>query len=176
MSRVMLNVTDIPAEGREFTFDDPGMWTAAWKEFGLPYTMREPLRAELSILPEKNGFLIRGRIDGVVALPCSRCAEEAPVPVAATFDLFEDKPGPEADPLDGGHLTAHGKTLELDVGGLLWEHFELAMPVKPLCDPECAGLCPACGANLNHAACDCKPKGSDPRLAVLRNLKIERKN
>jgi uncharacterized protein len=171
----MLNVTDIPAEGREFAFDDPGVWTAAWKEFGLPYKMGEPLRAELFILPEKGGFLVRGRIDGVVAVPCSRCAEDAQVRIAARFDAFEDKPGAEADPLDGSHLTAHGKTLELDVGGLLWEHFELAMPVKPLCDPECAGLCPACGANLNLGACDCKPKGGDSRLAVLRNLKIERK-
>jgi len=175
MSRVMLNISDIPAEGREFTFEDTGVWTAAWKEFGLPYAMREPLRAELVIVPEKNGFLIRGKIDGTVAVPCSRCAEDALVRLAARFDTFETKPGPEADPLDGSHLTAHGKTLELDVGGLLWEHFELAMPVKPLCSPDCAGLCPACGANQNVEACDCKPGGNDPRLAVLSNLKIERK-
>jgi len=97
------------------------------------------------------------------------------VPVAVRFDVFEDKPGPQADPLEGGHLAAHGKTLELDVGGLLWEHFELAMPVKPLCDPDCAGLCPVCGGNQNVAACACKAKGGDPRLAVLSNLKIERK-
>jgi len=68
MSRVMLNVTDIPAEGREFTFDDPGVWIAAWNEFGLPYTMSEPLRAELFILPEKTGFLVRGRRGPLFAL------------------------------------------------------------------------------------------------------------
>ncbi|MBF0480911.1 MAG: DUF177 domain-containing protein [Desulfovibrionaceae bacterium] len=175
MSRVMLNVTDIPAEGREFVFEDPGVWTAAWKEFSLPYTMREPLRAELRIVPEKDGFLVRGRIDGVVAVPCSRCAEDALVRIAARFDDFEDKPGEQADPLDGGHLAARGKTLELDAGGLLWEHFELAMPVKPLCAPDCAGLCPVCGGNQNVAGCACKSKTGDPRLAILSNLKIERK-
>jgi uncharacterized protein len=175
ISRVMLNVTDIPAEGREFSFDDPDVWTGPWAEFGLPYKMGEPLRAELFVKPEKNGFLVRGRIDGTVLAPCSRCAEDATVRIASHFDLFEEKPGPDADPLDGGHLAAHGKTLELDVGGLLWEHFELAMPVKPLCATDCAGLCPVCGGNRNQAVCDCLEAQGDSRLSVLRNLKIERK-
>lgn len=175
MSRFILNITDIPAEGREFSFDDPAIWAGPWEEFGLPYRMGEPMAAELSITPEKDGFLVRGRLGGSVLVPCSRCAEDATVRIEARFDLFEGKPGPDADPLEGGHLVAHGKSLELDVGDLLWEQFELAMPVKPLCSPDCAGLCPACGGNLNVSACHCQDRQGDPRLAMLRNLKIERK-
>jgi uncharacterized protein len=46
----------------------------------------------------------------------------------------------------------------------------LALPVSPLCDPHCQGLCPECGADLNKGPCSCQREEGDPRLAVLREL------
>ncbi len=63
----------------------------------------------------------------------------------------------------------------LDLGGVAWEQFMLAMPVNPLCRPDCKGLCPICGANLNLEACDCHKEEEDPRMAPLRNLKVGKK-
>jgi uncharacterized protein len=40
------------------------------------------------------------------------------------------------------------------------------LPMKPLCRPDCKGLCPQCGLNLNDEACSCAPD-VDPRLASL---------
>jgi len=39
-----------------------------------------------------------------------------------------------------------------------------------LCRPDCAGLCPECGQNLNEGVCDCARDTIDPRLAVLRSM------
>ncbi len=61
--------------------------------------------------------------------------------------------------------------LEFDVQGYLWQQFVLALPAKPLCDPDCKGLCPKCGVNLNEEQCSCQDDEGDPRLAVLRQLK-----
>ena len=49
----------------------------------------------------------------------------------------------------------------------------VALPLKPLCREDCAGLCPQCGANLNEGPCGCEPDTEDDRWAALRELKLE---
>ncbi|MDR1165330.1 MAG: DUF177 domain-containing protein [Deltaproteobacteria bacterium] len=43
-----------------------------------------------------------------------------------------------------------------DLTPLMGELFWLSWPIRALCRPECAGLCPHCGANLNEGACECQ--------------------
>jgi uncharacterized protein len=47
----------------------------------------------------------------------------------------------------------------------------LALPLKVICQSDCRGLCPNCGANLNHEECRCETHATDPRLAPLARLK-----
>jgi uncharacterized protein len=61
---------------------------------------------------------------------------------------------------------------EIDVSPIVQEQLILALPTRPLCDPECRGLCSQCGASLNAGDCGCVIEQGDPRLAVLRSLKI----
>lgn len=63
----------------------------------------------------------------------------------------------------------------IDLGQLIEEQFYLALPMKPLCRPDCKGLCSHCGTNLNVASCDCQVRWEDPRLAGLKAL-IDRNN
>ena len=49
---------------------------------------------------------------------------------------------------------------ELDTEPLLFEQVQINIPMKPLCRPECAGLCPHCGADLNAGACSCADRKS----------------
>ncbi len=58
---------------------------------------------------------------------------------------------------------------ELDLDTLATDAFILAMDTKDLCSEDCKGLCPGCGADLNHEPCRCK-KEIDPRLAALAQL------
>jgi uncharacterized protein len=50
------------------------------------------------------------------------------------------------------------------------------MPMGILCRPDCAGLCPQCGQNLNEGTCDCAKDDIDPRFEVLRRLGDEDNN
>jgi len=50
----------------------------------------------------------------------------------------------------------------IDLGQLLREQFYLALPMKPLCRPDCRGLCPTCGANRNAASCGCDARWRIP--------------
>ena len=58
----------------------------------------------------------------------------------------------------------------LDLTPLLREQGWLAVPMKPLCTPNCKGLCPQCGTNLNLESCACEKVHIDPRLAALKKL------
>ena len=60
---------------------------------------------------------------------------------------------------------------EIDISELITEQVLLAVPMKPLCSPECVGICMACGTDLNEGICKCKTDKIDPRLSPLERLK-----
>ncbi|WP_243359681.1 YceD family protein [Fundidesulfovibrio terrae] len=176
MAERWLDITDIPAEGREFDFDDQELWVEGLREFNMDFAPASPLTATLKVTPEPRGALVRGRLTGAVSAPCDRCTREVRVDVDQSFDLFEEEPIPGEESLEPTLLRRRGRVLELDVGGLLWEEFVLALPVKPLCSEDCKGLCPSCGQDLNAGPCKCGGAELDPRMAALRGLTIVKKD
>ena len=199
MHQIWIPLKDIPAGGGEYEVDDQSVWQGPIAEFALPYTIVEPLRGSVFLLPQDDGCLVRGRLTGRISAPCDRCAEPAVVAIDQSFDSFEPfptpqpaqddvrkhgKPGtaePEVDSdfedVDAAviRVSPSGQGVEVSLSGLLWEEFLLALPTKPLCSAGCKGLCPSCGSNLNAASCSCKSEEGDPRLAALRGLTIEKK-
>jgi uncharacterized protein len=63
---------------------------------------------------------------------------------------------------------------EIDLTPFIREQMLLALPTRPLCSDDCRGLCPRCGANRNERDCGCREDMFDPRLSVLRSLKLYR--
>ena len=64
MSKIWVELADIPAEGREFSFADQGFWKESLEAFGLRTMLARPLTAEVTVLPQDNGALVRGRLAG----------------------------------------------------------------------------------------------------------------
>ncbi len=183
MPSLWISLQSIPPEGKEFTLEDQAVWTGPMAEFKIPGTIVRPLRATLFVQPQEGGVLVRGRMQGAVALPCNRCTEDALVELDQRFDGFEPFPslpgeGKEEDDLDVDRevvrLAPQNQGVELNLAALVWEEFSLALPVKPLCDAACKGLCPKCGANRNTDPCDCRDDEGDPRLAALRGFTVHR--
>ncbi len=67
-------------------------------------------------------------------------------------------------------LTDHH---ELDLEPLVREAIQLAAPIAPVCRPDCRGLCPECGGDLNATPHDHGEAPVDPRLAMLRELLVD---
>ena len=182
MASTWILLHNIPPSGKEFVLEDQSVWTDPITEFSLNCTILEPLKAVFSVLVQDGGVLIRGRVTGRVAVPCNRCTEDAVVVVDQVVDAYEPFPTEDPDEEDGGtdvdeeilRIAPSGQGIEMNLAALAWEEFLLALPMKPLCDPACKGLCPQCGANRNAASCSCETDGADPRLAVLRGLKVGR--
>lgn len=127
------------------------------------------------VRPHEDVFSIAGSCTAEGPLSCSRCLESVPWSVAEDFSLEYHLPGSapldaEAG-LDEGDLNVsflNGQ--ELDLSELAAEQVLLAIPMRILCQPSCAGLCPRCGKNLNQVdECGCKPE-IDPRWRALADL------
>jgi len=131
----------------------------------------------VELLVERNGdkVSIAGGFQATAQQSCSRCLDTIVARVEPAVDL-------QFEPAPSGR---HGQTelgrddLEvdfyyadiLDVGELLRSETDLALPMKPLCRPDCRGLCPVCGAHKNVTECRCETRGTDPRLAPLEALR-----
>jgi uncharacterized protein len=59
---------------------------------------------------------------------------------------------------------------QIDLAQVAREQCYLAVPMKPLCRPDCQGLCPHCGTNRNTGTCTCENRWEDPRLAGLKSI------
>jgi uncharacterized protein len=114
-----------------------------------------------------DGLLTRGRITADVEVECSRCLTGATQPVSADIEELWYYP-PEKAPEDAEWVIQ--EDANLDLTPLVREHFLLGIPIQVLCRPDCRGLCPQCGQDLNQGPCDCAADTIDPRLSALGTL------
>ncbi len=170
-----LNLADIPAEGREFSFETEEKWQSFAASFDLQFQIITPLALQLAIYPQKKGFWLKGVIQGKVEFPCDRCLEAALIAIEESFEIFEEKEPEEVEGMGESLLRFVDDHYELNVFQLIWEQFLLALPEKKLCQENCQGLCPKCGANLNLSPCSCDLEQGDPRLQIFRQIKIKSK-
>ena len=62
----------------------------------------------------------------------------------------------------------------IDLSHPLRDEILLAVPMGPVCRPDCAGICPTCGRNRNVTPCDCeRPAGETPKLGALAKIKLQ---
>jgi uncharacterized protein len=140
------------------------------------YEFTVPLDVELSFSRSVLDLFFDGRVQGVATGCCARCLGSFPLDVAQEFSVVlrpETRLTGERElrPVDLADSFYSGT--EIDVTRLVYEQVLLALPTRPLCDEECRGLCPQCGANRNLGDCACTVDSGDPRLSVLRGLKID---
>jgi uncharacterized protein len=114
-------------------------------------------------------FYWHGKIDGDVALECSRCLEDATAHVAdETHIIFAESGDEETDDPDVYRLDPNA--VDLDLRPAIREEWVLAAPTFALCRPDCKGLCPRCGVDLNAGDHHCAQEEADPRWDALRKL------
>jgi uncharacterized protein len=142
------------------------------------YTVVAPVDLAFEVHKDKDRFRLVGTVKTELELECSRCLESFRMPVDASFDIrylpaSEASSEPEREVEEEDLETSYYSDDQIDLNQLLREQFYLAVPMKPLCQEGCKGLCVQCGTNLNTATCTCAPAWDDPRLAGLKALKRE---
>lgn len=94
---------------------------------------------------------LKAEVSATAVSRCSRCLEPVQVPVRAEIDALFAK---EADPDDPDLYLFEGNALELEDAAK--DALLLELPLQLFCQPDCKGLCPVCGTNLNHSTCSCQ--------------------
>jgi uncharacterized protein len=127
--------------------------------------------ARLDVSRTSSGYALRLRFGTELTGPCVRCLE--PAATNLEIDTREvDQPPSRDDELRSPYVSDGN----LDVGRWANDALVLALPTQPLCRSDCAGLCGVCGESLNDADPEAHrhERGGDPRMAKLRDLKLDR--
>jgi uncharacterized protein len=176
---MIFNVSGLIQEGigatREYHVDGPLVGD------GRP---PEPVSGRVQLLRTRDGVLVRARLTVMVSDACSRCLRPVEEPVDIEFeeeflpiDELADAKIPQelaaAEPflIDEHHL--------LDISEAVRQYREASARMQPLCRPDCRGLCPRCGSDLNAGECGCEAGAVDSRwvgLEALRGAFSERKD
>ncbi len=135
------------------------------------------VQGEIELVRADRSILATGTLQTEIELTCSRCLSLFGYPLTIhfeeeyfpTIDVFSGAPLPQSDEPDSFTIDEHNI---LDLTEAIRQYALLAIPIKPLCAEDCAGLCPTCGANLNEVSCSCPPKAADPRWAELKKLTL----
>ena len=93
---------------------------------------------------------------------CDRCLEHFSAEESYAFDEEVRRTDDES-----GLSIVDDK---MDISPLIRDTLLAAQPIHNVCRPDCLGLCPKCGANLNAGECGCDRAVPDPRLAALEQL------
>lgn len=115
-----------------------------------------------------RGYSLRLRFQARVEGPCMRCLEAAQ-PLVAVDAREVDQPG-RGEELDSPYVSEPSL---LDLRAWARDALMLALPDQVVCRPECAGLCPVCGASLNADPTHAHEREPDQRWAKLRELKLD---
>jgi uncharacterized protein len=129
----------------------------------------------------QDGVLVQGDVDARVSVECSRCLDRIELPVEGTL---EEQYLPTVDvetgmPVRRGADEENDLAFQIDPNHLMdltepvRQALLVAMPMKPLCQEDCAGICPQCGANRNEVDCGHVDEPADNRWSGLRELRIE---
>ncbi len=135
------------------------------------------VQGEVRLMRTHRGILAKANLHTEVKVTCSRCLGLFSCPLVLNF---EDEYFPTTDVVSGVSLPLPEEpgcfTIDehhtLDLTEAIRQYALLAIPMKPLCRQDCAGLCPHCGYNLNQGACDCLPQEADPRWSELSKLAL----
>lgn len=125
-------------------------------------------------------YLADGTIHFTADLECSRCVEPYPFANASAFHVrFRPRPeasqeNEEVEITDKEELDVeYYSDRELPLRDLALEQIQLSLPMKPLCDENCLGLCPTCGVNRTRQSCSCGESIVDERWGALKGLREE---
>ena len=129
----------------------------------------DPVQIDLVAESLREGVEVTGEVSGRLRLSCSRCLVEYGLPFEqAVGEMFyfsaEEAKEKESYAVEAGII---------DLEQMLRDVVILGMPVNPVHDPECRGLCPQCGADLNQGDCGHDREMVDIRWAPLKSMLVD---
>lgn len=176
---MIIHLDDIPDEGLDL--EPQSLAPMLQQALAQLDDVKDAQGTELSFHLQRAGdvVIVSGQLSGPLEMSCARCLDPVKTELDRPFRFYLHTPISAKEQGQGDiELTSTALDVSfmegdtIDVDALIREQVALDMPEKPLCRPDCLGICQGCGAELNREACSCKPTVVDPRFAVLKGLKV----
>jgi len=169
-----IEINNIPSEGYRIDKQIKGSSI----DIGNEYEITKPIGFAATVEKVKTDVIVKGDIEFSVKHICSLCLDgfvsRIKTPFKIEFKPSSSEPDEEERELGREDLDINYlRGSVIDLFDVIRDQIFLAIPIKPVCKPECLGLCRQCGSNLNIEKCNCKDEKIDPRFSVLTGLKVK---
>lgn len=129
---------------------------------------------DLDIQNSGEEYYCQGSLQALVTLECARCLAPFDAELSESTDFIvcsADAFATLGNGEDGeSYVLLEGSGMEADLRSTAQQALVVALPMKPLCRPDCRGICPQCGVNRNRTSCECSTERADPRWDGLQQL------
>lgn len=140
-----------------------------------------PVRSEITAAREYDHIRVSGRVGANITLVCARCLAEYTAVIDSRFTIYFRKGAPldvveeeEVELEEQDLISATYSGNEIDLAHEIEEQVAMDVPLKPLCNNNCKGLCPACGTDLNQVSCSCPSGQNSFKFSALKDFKVSR--
>ena len=166
----LLNTHDLPRRAGEM------------KEYELDIELEKPIGIDVIAVPVgtlqldlrlesvAEGILATGEFDVVAKGECIRCLDPINLELNRNFqELYAYAPNTDdPDELEEDQLLMDGDVMDLEAP--IRDAIVLALPINPVCDENCQGLCPDCGQKWSELPDDHEHEQIDARWSGLQGL------
>nr|WP_041446329.1 DUF177 domain-containing protein [Pseudothermotoga thermarum] len=138
----------------------------------------ESIKVKMVAVITKDGIAVGGYAKTVVEHPCDRCLKMVKLPINGTIEALykpiSEAPKTKEEQLESLRNVIYYSSDKIDLSERIIEAIVVDVPAKVLCKPDCKGLCPRCGADLNEEKDHrCQEEDIDPRLMKLLKIKAQ---
>lgn len=168
---MLINLSDVLSEQHKSVDVTvmPDLESVRLKSGAYPVIRKEPVHVAVTHLKGKE-LEIRTDTKLTILIPCDRCLKDVEYEFPLHIRRYVDLGCSDAELKEGFDESGFIDGYHLDVDDMLFHEILAGWPTKVLCREDCKGICSMCGRNLNEGDCGCEDTGSDPRMAVVREL------
>jgi uncharacterized protein len=137
--------------------------------------------ADIDVEREFDHLRASGRVQVPAELCCSRCLATYQSDIDSSFTIIYRKESTrhsdveeEIELCDDDLISVVYSGDELDLSHEIEEQVAMEVPMKPLCEDGCKGLCPTCGTDLNAGTCSCPSESINLKFSALKDFKVSR--
>ena len=128
---------------------------------------------DVKLFRTDRGVLLQAKLQARPQIECGRCLQRFTYEHRLKFDeefVLPSEPGADESIEAGPDDFSIDENQHLDVSEAVRQYEQSVLPIRPMCRPDCAGLCSTCGQNLNEDTCGCPTADLDERWTSLAGL------
>lgn len=166
---------DLAAGGRDSWIVEGVLPPSALVELGAEATVIAPGSAKIIISKEDTLWRVRGELEATIELSCSRCLSQFRLTLMVNPDRFFAVGKDPANAFGQSEMeedVVYIESGEFSILRFTEEELILVLPMIPLCNDDCFGLCQNCGADKNLEACSCPNERKENPFAILGSVKL----